>query len=83
MGWKVTFLLPLSAALVLQLMSHRQINLHEEAKLSIIGNLFLSVSMIAYSSYLVRKLAVWWTIAMLIFTSAGLGFGLHVLLRAL
>jgi hypothetical protein len=49
MGWKLTFLLPLAAAVVLQIISHRQINLHEGVKLSIIGNVLLSVSMILHS----------------------------------
>lgn len=82
-GWKLTLLLPLAAAVVLQLISHKQTNLHEGIKLSILGNVLLSISMIAYSVYLVRKSKAWWAIAMLIFTSAGLGFGLHVLLRSL
>jgi hypothetical protein len=47
-----------------------------------IGNIFLSVSMIAQSLYLMRK-STRWGIILLIFSSAVLGFGLHALLRPL
>ena len=59
MAWKLTLLLPLAAAVELQVISHGQTNLHEGVKLSIVGNALLSVSMIAYSVYLVRKLPAW------------------------
>ena len=81
-GWKLALLLPLAAAVVLQLISHRQTDLRAGVKLSIIGNIFLSVSMIAQSLYLMKK-STRWGIMMLIFSSAVLGFGLHVLLRSL
>jgi hypothetical protein len=83
LGWKLVFFVPLAVAVVLQLISQNQTDLHAGNKLSIIGTIFLSVSLIAYAVYLVRKSTEWWRIAMLIFTSAVLGFGLHVLLRAL
>jgi hypothetical protein len=81
--WKLMFFVPLAVAVALQVLSQRQTDLHAGIKLSIIGNTFTSVSLIAYSVYLVRQSKEWWRIAMLIFTSAVLGFGLYVLLRAL
>lgn len=81
-GWKLALLLPLAAAVVLQLISHRQTDLRAGVRLSIVGNIFLSVSMIAQSLYLMKK-STRWGIMMLIFSSAVLGFGLHVLLRSL
>lgn len=81
--WKLVFFVPLAVAVTLQVLSQRQTDLHTGIKLSIIGNTFTSVSLIAYSVYLVRQSKEWWRIAMLIFTSAVLGFGLYVLLRAL
>jgi hypothetical protein len=83
LGWKLVILVPLAVAVGLQLISHRQTDLHVQVKLSIIGNIFLSVSMIGYAVYLVRQSTEWWRIAILIFTSAVLGFGLFALLRAL
>jgi hypothetical protein len=81
--WKLVFFVPLAVAVALQLLSQRQTDLHARIKLSIIGNTLTSVSLIAYSVYLVRQSKEWWRIAMLIFASAVLGFGLYVLLRAL
>jgi hypothetical protein len=82
LGWKIALLLPISLAVALAVISSRQTDIHAGVRLSMIGNVFLSTSLIAYSVYLVRKSTEWWTIAMLIFSSAVLGFGLHVLLRA-
>ena len=82
LAWKLALLLPLAAAVVLQLISHRQTDLRAGVKLSTIGNIFLSVSLIAQSLYLMRK-STRWGIMLLIFSSAVLGFGLHVLLRLL
>jgi hypothetical protein len=84
LGWKIALLLPISVAVAIAAISisSKQTDLHAGVRLSMIGNLFLSVFLVAYSVYLVRKSTEWWTIAMLIFSSAVLGFGLHVLLRA-
>ena len=82
LGWKIAFLLPTSVAIALAVISSRQTDIHAGVKLSMIGNLFLSVFLVAYSVYLVRKSTEWWTIAMLIFSSAVLGFGVLALLRA-
>ena len=82
LGWKLALLLPLVPAVVLQLMAHRQADLHAEVRLSTIGTIFLSVSLIGQSLYLMKtssKLGI----VLLIFTSALLGFGLHTLLRVL
>jgi hypothetical protein len=76
----VAIFVPLALAVVLQLISARQADLHAGVKLSIIGNVFLSVSLIAQSLFLMRK-STRWGIVMLIFATAVLGFGLHVLLR--
>lgn len=82
LGWKLAFFVPLAMAVLLELISARQADLHTGVKLSILGNLFLAVSLIAQAMYLMRKSAGW-GITMLIFASAVLGFGLHALLRAL
>jgi len=82
LGWKLAFFVPLAVAVVLQLISAKQADLHMAVKLSIIGNVFLALSLIAQAAYLMRKSTAW-GIAMLIFTSAVLGFGLHALLRSL
>jgi len=82
LGWKLAFFGPLAIAVVLQVISAKQADLHTGVRLSIIGNVFLSLSLIAQATYLMRK-SMAWGIAMLIFASAVLGFGLHVLLRAL
>ena len=80
--WKVALLGPLAVAIVLQVMSHRQADLHGQLKLSIMGNIFLFISLILQSLYLTRK-STKVGITLLIFTSAGLAYGLRVLLRAL
>jgi hypothetical protein len=79
--WKLAFFVPLAAALVLQLISARQADMHASVRLSIIGNIFLALSLIAQSAFLLRK-STPWGIVMLIFAGAVLGFGLHTLLRA-
>ena len=82
LAWKLALLLPLVPAVVLQVIAHRQPDLHAQVKLSTIGSLFLSVSLILQSLFLMRT-STKWGIAMLIFTSAVLGFALHTLLRVL
>lgn len=82
LGWKLALLLPLVPAIVLQVVAHRQHDLHAEIKLSTIGSVFLSASLIAQSLYMMKTSRMW-GIVMLIFTSAVLGFGLHTLLRVL
>ena len=68
-------------ALILTLLSRTQTDLHRQIELTIIGDIFVVISLIAQSVYwiVVRK---WtgWGIATLIFVSAVLGFGLHTLL---
>jgi hypothetical protein len=81
-AWKLALLGPLAVAIVLQVVSHRQTDLHAQLRLSIMGNIFLFVSLISQSLYLMRK-STRWGIALLIFTSAGLAYGLRVLLRVL
>jgi len=82
LGWKLMFFVPVAVAVVLMLISRTQTDLHRQIELTIIGNIFGVISLIAQSVYwiVVRK---WtgWGIAMLIFVSAVLGFGLHTLLR--
>ena len=84
LGWKLLILIPLAVAVVLAVISSRQTELLAGNKLTIIANLFVPVALITQALYwiLVKK---WtgWGIATLIFASALLGFGLHVLLRAL
>jgi hypothetical protein len=72
----------MSAAIALAVISSKQTDVHAGTKLLMIGNAFLSTFFIAYSVYLVRKSTEWWAIAMLILSSAVLGFGLLALLRA-
>ena len=84
LGWKLLILIPLALAVVLAVISSRQTDLLAGSKLTIIANLFVPVALITQALYwiLVKK----WTvsgIAMLIFASALLGFGLHVLVRVL
>ena len=80
LGWKLAFFVPLALAVALQLISARQPDLHAGVKLSIVGNVFLALSLIAQSVFLLRR-STRWGIVMLIFAGAVLGFGLHVLLR--
>jgi hypothetical protein len=82
LAWKIAFLLPMSVAVALAVISSRQTDVHASVKLSMIGNAFLSTFLIVYSVYLVRKSTEWWTIAMLIFSSAVFGFGFLALLHA-
>ena len=82
LGWKLVILMPLAGAIALQVISHRQFDLHASIRLSIAGNLVLSLSLIAQSLYLMRKTTTW-GIVLLIAFAAGLGFGFHALLRAL
>ena len=82
LSWKLALLLPLVPAVLLQVLAHRQSDLHASVRLSTIGSIFLFISLIAQSMLLMRT-STKWGIAMLIFTSAGLGFGLHTLLRVL
>ena len=82
LGWKLALLLPLVPAMALQIVAHQQHDLHAEIKLSTIGSIFLSASLIAQSLYMMKSSRAW-GIVMLIFTSAVLGFGLHTLLRVL
>lgn len=82
LAWKLALLLPLVPAVLLQVIAHGQADIHTQVKLSTIGSLFLSVSLILQSLFLMRT-STKWGIAMLIFTSAVLGFGLHTLLRVL
>jgi len=44
LGWKLAFFVPLAVAVVLQLISAKQADLHMAVKLSIIGNVFLALS---------------------------------------
>jgi hypothetical protein len=82
LAWKLALLLPLAPAVVLQLISQRQTDLRAGVKISMIGNIFLCVSMITQSLYLMRK-STKWGIMLLIFSGVVLGFGLHVVLRSL
>jgi hypothetical protein len=82
LAWKLALLLPLAPAVVLQLISQRQTDLRAGVKISMIGNIFLCVSMITQSLYLMRK-SMKWGIMLLIFSGVVLGFGLHVVLRSL
>jgi hypothetical protein len=81
-AWKLAFFLPLAAAVALQIISRTQPDLHSGVRLSIVGNVFLSLSLIAQAVYLMRRSTVWGTV-MLIFCGGVLAFGLYVLLRAL
>lgn len=84
LGWKLAFFVPLIVALTLTLAARTQADLQRQIELTIAGNIFGTASLIAQAVYwiVVKK----WKrrgIAMLIFVSAVLGFGLHTLLRAL
>ena len=81
LAWKLALFAPLAVAIVLQVMAQRQTNVHAQVRMSIVGNIFLFVALIGQSLFLMRKYTRW-GIVMLIVTSAGLGYGLHVLERA-
>ena len=69
-------------ALILTLLSRTQTDLHRQIELTIIGDIFVVISLIAQSVYwIVVRRWTGWGIAMHIFVSAVLGFGLHTLLR--
>jgi hypothetical protein len=53
--WRLAFLVPIAVAIGLQVFSHREPDLHRSIRLSICGNVFLSVALIAQSMYLMRK----------------------------
>jgi len=83
LGWKLAFFAPLAIALALTLIARMQGNLHRQIELTIVGNIFGIVSLIAQAVYwiTVRK----WTrlgFAMLICVSVVLGFGIHILFHA-
>lgn len=84
LGWKMAILTPLAVSFALQLLASRQSDLHAQILRSTLGSMFLMVSLITLSIHwiVVRKLTGW-GIAMLIFSSAVLGFGVHTLLRAM
>jgi len=82
LAWKVALLGPLAGAIVLQVMSHKQADLNAQLKLSILGDIFLFISLILQSLYLMRK-STKWGITLLILTGAGLAYGLRVLLHTL
>lgn len=82
LAWKLAFFLPLAAAVALQVISRSRPDLHSGLKLSMIGNVFLSLSLIAQAAYLRRRSTLWGTV-MLVFGGGVLAFGLYVLLRAL
>lgn len=82
LGWKLAFFIPLAVALALILVAQTRDDLHLRIALILIGNICGTLSLIAQAVYwiTVRK---WtgWGIAMLIFVSAVLGFGIHALLH--
>ncbi|HET7205622.1 MAG TPA: hypothetical protein VFI95_03490 [Terriglobales bacterium] len=82
LGWKLTIFVPLAAAIALQWLSQRQADIRASVRWSVAAGIFLSVSLIAQSVHLLRT-ARTWGIVLLIVSSAVLGFGVHVLLRAL
>ena len=81
-AWKLALLLPLAPAITLQVLSHNRTDVHSKVTLSVVGNIFLVVSLIAQSLYLMRR-STRWGIALLIFSGVVLGFGLHALVRLL
>lgn len=82
LGWNLAIFVPLAAAIGLQLLSQREIDLHDRVRISITGNLFLSLSLIAQSLCLTRRTKAW-GIVLLIFSATVLVFGLRALMRAL
>lgn len=80
--WRLAFFIPVTTDIVLQFISHRATDLHTSIRISMVGNIFLFVSLVAMASFWVRQSRDWWRIGMLILTSAGLGFGLAALLHA-
>ena len=82
-GWKAAVIVPLAMALVLMVVSWTLNDLPSQLKLTIIAGIFSNAAVIVLAVYwIVVKRLIVWGIAVLILTSAVLGFGLHTLLRA-
>jgi hypothetical protein len=84
LGWKLLILIPIGLAVVLDVISARQINPRTGIELPIIGNILLEIAFIALGVYwIVGRKLTGLGIMTLIVASTVLGFGLHTLLRVL
>lgn len=84
LGWKLAMLAPLAIAVTLAVLASRQSDLRTEIALSILGGMLTQVAMITLSIYWIAvKKWMGWGIAILIVSSAVLGFGVHTLLRVI
>lgn len=82
--WKFALLSPMAVALATLVAASRQSQLHDEIRLTTVGNLFVAVGITAQGLYylLVRKSPAMGVTALMV-GSAVFGFGLHTLLRVL
>jgi len=80
-GWKLTIFVPLAAALALQLISDRVDDFRAGVQLSVAGNLFLAISLVAQSLFLMKPTTTW-GIMLLVMSVVLTGFGLHILVKA-
>jgi hypothetical protein len=82
--WKFALLSPMAVALALLLTASRQANLHDEVRLTTIGNLMVAVGIAAQGFYwLIARKSQAIGISALVAGSVLFGFGLHTLLRVL
>ena len=82
--WKFALLSPMAVALALVVTATRQTNLHDEIRLTTIGNLMLAVGLAMQGVYwLVARKSLAVGITFTVVGSALFGFGLHTLLRVL
>jgi len=79
--WKLAIFLPIAAALALQVLSQLRTDTHLKIMLSVLGNLFLTTSLIAQSLRMIKK-ATNWGILLLFVSIAVFGYALYALLRA-
>jgi hypothetical protein len=84
LGWRLLFLLPLAAGVVLGVISAKQTGGHAQIELLTIANLCVNVALVALGiHWIVVKKLTGLGFLMLIVSSRVVGFGLHTLLRML
>jgi len=82
--WKLALLGPMAVALALLVTASRQSNVHDEMRLSTVGNLMVAVGIALQGVYwLVSRKSPAFGITILVIGSVLFGFGLHTLLRVL
>lgn len=83
-AWALALLSPMAVALVLLLTASRQPNLHDEVRLTTIGNLLVAVGLAMQGLYwLIARKSLAIGVTSLVIGSVLFGFGMHTLLRVL